>query len=176
MKFDNKEVAFAVNFAEKVVQETGQLSPMAIGICGDGKRYVVGMGWENDKQKVMAVAQVLKLFRERGVSEIVFMTEAWSLNIPAEEAKFPFPKPSESPKRIEIVAITYLSKQERIGVTLPMVRDGEKVSLGKTNIIMNNDFRDNLFGRYFDEATEPRKEGVDQERNRLPDGIANDLS
>lgn len=76
MKFDNKEVEFSINFVQDMIQRTGKLSPMVIGKAGE-KRYVAPCMWKDDDEKYIVVEKAKELFRRNGVTEIIFMSEAW---------------------------------------------------------------------------------------------------
>lgn len=150
MEFDNKEFAMAVDFAVSMINDKGKVAPMVIGIKENGDRHVVLVPWRNDSEKERAIEAVCGIFKKLMVKEIVFMTEAWGLEVSnAEFHRQEFKRPSENANRKEMVIINYLSDKEKIAASMPIIREEGKVSVGKLSIVMNNDFQDNVFGRYF---------------------------
>lgn len=150
MEFDNKEFAMSVDFATSMIADKGKVAPIVIGIDKNGNRRVVLVPWRNDTEKELAINMVCKMFKKLGVVEIVFMTEAWGLEVSnAEFHRQEFKRPSENANRKEMVIINYLSDKEKIAASMPIIREEGKVSVGKLSIVMNNDFQDNVFGRYF---------------------------
>lgn len=151
MRFDNKEVEFSIDFAKRMIEDKGSLSPMVVGITSDGKRIMTLVMFRSDAEKEAMVEAVCQAFRIADVTKIVFMAEGWALKVDNKDIKpgVPLPRPTTHPDRIEMLAINYLSATECVAVSMEMKREGAHVSLDEPSIKMNNDFQDNLFGRYF---------------------------
>ena len=132
-----------------MIKERGTLLPMVVGIDREGKKHVLPLPFTSDESKDILVSEAKKFFKEKGVTQIVWMSEAWCKVVDKKDTNKPLPRPSLCRDRQEIVVISYLSKSEHIYVSMPINRELEKAYLGKPTIMVNENFQDNLWGDYF---------------------------
>jgi hypothetical protein len=144
----NKELTFNLEFAKRMIKDEGHLSAMVIGITDNGDHFICPFITHNDTEKY-ALAQLIKAeFRNKLVTAIIFMTEAWMVEVRHRALiNKDMPRPSENPNRKECIMISYINKDGNIGITVPILRIDNEIEFGDYS--ESNHIKDKLWGDMF---------------------------
>jgi len=104
-----------MDFAKKCFEDRGEYQPMVIGYSGTS-RYVVGLSFENDFEKMMALSFVKMLFIAKGVKRYTIANEGYMLEGSSkeeyDELRESGKRISEHPNHIEVLQTMAISHTE----------------------------------------------------------------
>lgn len=115
----------------RMVQEAGMLPPAAFLLRGDDVAILPFVPFRSDADKDTAVEAVRTVVRLSRARCVLFVGEAWVVNVAGEVEDIGSIQPSEDPRRQEIVFVIGESPSERCDWAAPIIRDEQGVRLGE---------------------------------------------
>jgi len=93
-----------------------EVLPMWHAVQGNGEHVLIATPWSSEKEKLITVDMLRKMFSVKHVKRFAFIVEAWTAQVPPERIKttsaeeayrdYCGPRPSEHPDRREVLMIT----------------------------------------------------------------------
>ena len=99
---DSEMVAVLIGFAERALRETGEVSPLIVGLGDDGTQHAFTLP-QISADKGEALAGASELLKQIGVPRYATLMESWFLD---SEGKMPDVRPSQSERRREAVTVS----------------------------------------------------------------------
>jgi hypothetical protein len=100
-----------------------QLPQIMHGFREVGPDVLVDVAYDGDLQKQLALARVRSIFREHGVKAYAAMAEAWMVQGSTDEPVDTSVRPSQSPRRREVVILSATDGMGAKGRLLGIERD-----------------------------------------------------
>lgn len=127
----DREIRNSYGFAKETYKETGKFVPMVIGLTSEGRFVVPFIGWDNNNDKYTVADAIKKAFRLKGVTAIVFMTEAYGVKLRHPSLFNENIVPSEHADREDVFIINYIDKEGTKGIMAPVSYADGKATLGE---------------------------------------------
>ena len=123
-----------------------EIAPMVVFINGT-EHSMLPLSFENDYEKDLASDVIRRLVKEMEPDGVIYMSEAWTLNIKSDKVPKDLPRPSESKDRIEVVIVSIEFKTgEKFSCQARIQRAENSVTLGEFDVSENY----TLMGRFVD--------------------------
>lgn len=120
--------AKAETHARNILIQRGQKEMVAFWhLVSAHDNFIIATPWKNDKEKDLEVRFIRSKLKSDNAKAYCFTCEAWMARydkgeVPANE-QWPAIRPSQSPRRIEVVAIFAATRSKQLMRVLEMIRD-----------------------------------------------------
>jgi len=126
MTFDNQTVAYVIGIVDDLIRKDGEVRPLVIGTKGLD-RYILTYQFDEDDESRKLFNKFRHIFRILKVDAIISVTDIIK----------------------DTIAVTYISRTEKVGVFIPVIRSGESLVLGTPKFWVGDDVQDEIWSDFF---------------------------
>jgi hypothetical protein len=135
-----------LNTVRRMFDVQKEILPMAVFVRGTDHAMMPLM-FNSDYEKDVASDVIRRIVKETTPDAVVYMAEAWTLNVAKNVPIKDLPRPSQSKDRVEIVAVTVEFKTgEKFSCMAKILREEGKVTLAKFDVSEDK----TMMGRFAD--------------------------
>ena len=125
-----------IESTKKNLVENGSLMPVAMLYCQNQEHRIYGTQFQSDEDKNAFTKFLRQEMKNHDVMAYIFISEAWMAKYDKDDKagyKNPdgsYKRPSEDPKKIECIFVTFETKLSNEVICIEIDRDGDKIKFG----------------------------------------------